>query len=92
MRKVDLEHLGDAAPRGPILGLRVPDLDTKDVRLSELGPAVFVTPHFAGYPAVLVDLDAIDAEDLDDLVIDAWWAQAPKRVVAQWRVDTDRTT
>ena len=92
LRKVDLEHLGEAAPQGPVLGLRVPDLDTKDVRLSELGPAVFVTPHFAGYPAVLVDLEAIDADDLDDLIVDAWAAQAPKRVVAQWRTDTDRAT
>lgn len=92
LRAVDLEHLGDAAPRGPILGLRVPDLDTKDVRLSELGPAVFVTPHFAGYPAVLVDLEVIDVDDLDDLLIDAWSAQAPKRLVAQWRADTGPTT
>ncbi len=92
LRKGDIEHLGASAPAGPILGLRVPDLDTKDVRLAELGPAVFVTPHFAGYPAVLVDLEAIDADDLDDLVVDAWIAQAPKRLVAQWRSDTERPT
>ncbi len=85
LRPVDLDHLGAAAPQGPILGLRVPDLDTKDVRLTELAPAVFVTPHFAGYPAVLVDLDAIHAEDLDDLIVDSWAAHAPKRLVAEWR-------
>jgi hypothetical protein len=85
LRRADLEHLGAAAPDGPILGVRVPDLDTKDVRLTELAPAVFVTPHFDGYPAVLVDLPALDVEDLADLIEDAWAAQAPKRVVKQWR-------
>jgi hypothetical protein len=85
LRPRDLEHLGATAPTGPILGLRVPDLDTKAVRLDELGPAVFVTPHFDGYPAVMVDLDAIDADDLAELLEDAWAAQAPKRVVKDWR-------
>jgi len=85
LRRADLEYLGDAAPAGPILGVRVPDLDAKDVRLASLAPAVFATPHFNGYPAVLVDLDAVDVDDLADLIEDAWAAQAPKRLVAQWR-------
>ncbi len=85
LRRQDREHLGAAAPTGPILGMRVPDLDTKGARLDELGPAVFVTPHFDGYPAVLVDLEAIEPDDLAELLEDAWAAQAPKRVVKDWR-------
>lgn len=85
LRRADLEHLGDAAPTGPILGVRVPDLDAKDVRLRELSPAVFVTPHFDGYPAVLVDLERIDVDDLAALMEDSWATQAPKTLVRQWR-------
>jgi hypothetical protein len=90
LRQMDQTHLGATAPTGPILGVRVPDLDTKDVRLSELHPAVFVTPHFDGYPAVLVDLESIDADDLAELLIDAWRTQAPKRVVAAWRLSEEQ--
>ncbi len=89
LRQVDQTFLAESAPTGPILGVRVPDLDTKDVRLTELRPAVFVTPHFDGYPAVLVDLESIDADDLEELLIDAWKAQAPKRVVTAWRISGD---
>jgi hypothetical protein len=85
LRPRDLEYLGAAAPDGAILGVRVPDLDTKDVRLRELAPAVFVTPHFDGYPAVLVELSAIDVDDLADLIEDAWTAQAPRRLLEEWR-------
>jgi hypothetical protein len=36
-------------------------------------PAVyFGTPHFAGYPAVLVRLDVIDSDELFGLLRDAW--------------------
>ena len=85
LRRGDLERLGASAPTGPILCVRVPDLDTKQARLDDLAPAVFVTPHFNGYPAVLIDLEAIDADDLAELIEDAWTAQAPKRVVKAWR-------
>lgn len=89
LRQIDLTHLGASAPGGPILGVRVPDLDVKDVRLTEHGPSVFVTPHFDGYPAVLVDLESIDVDDLEDLIVDAWKAQAPKRVVTAWRLSRE---
>jgi hypothetical protein len=48
-------------------------------------PAVYFTiPHFAGYPAVLVRLGAIDPADLHDLLRDAWLARAPKRLAAAY--------
>ena len=40
----------------------------------------FTTPHFDGYPAVLVQLDRIGREDLEELVVEAWLARAPKRL------------
>jgi hypothetical protein len=39
------------------------------------------TPHFDGYPMVLVRLAAIGIAELTELVTDAWLAQAPKTLV-----------
>ena len=36
LRRVDLDALGDAAPQGPILAARVPDLGAKQALLAEL--------------------------------------------------------
>ena len=44
----------------------------------------FTTPHFDGYPAVLVRLDRIAVTDLEELVVDAWLSRAPKRLVKQY--------
>ena len=41
----------------------------------------FTTPHFDGYPAVLVRLDRIGLEDLNEVVVEAWLARAPRRLV-----------
>ena len=40
----------------------------------------FTTPHFDGYAAVLVRLDRISVEDLEEVVVEAWLARAPKRL------------
>src|SRR5687767_6392076 len=72
LRKSDLEALGDRAPSGAILGAWVPDLDTKEARLSAEPKVYFTTPHFDGYPAVLVRLGAIKITALRELVLEAW--------------------
>lgn len=82
LRRSDLEALGDAAPDGPILGARVEHLVAKEALLADDPDVYFTTPHFEGYPAVLVRLDAIGAEELRELVVEAWLARAPKRLAA----------
>ena len=42
----------------------------------------FTTPHYDGYPVVLVRLDVVSEQQLAELVEDAWRTQAPKRVIA----------
>ena len=44
----------------------------------------FTTPHYDGYPYVLVRLDAVDRNQLAELLEDAWRIRAPKRVVAEY--------
>jgi hypothetical protein len=80
LREKDREALGADAPDGPILGARVEHLVAKDALLADRPDLYFTTPHFDGYPAVLVRLDAIDLEELRELVVEAWLARAPKRL------------
>lgn len=81
LRRSDYEALGDAAPDGPILGARVEHLVAKEALLADDPDVFFTTPHFDGYPAVLVRLDEIAPEDLQEVIVEAWMAQAPKRLV-----------
>ena len=84
LRRSDLEALGDRAPDGPILGVRVEHLGAKEAILADDSGVFFTTPHFHGYPAVLVPLEMIDVEELGELTVDAWLARAPKRLVKEY--------
>ena len=87
LRRADLEALGDEAPDGPILGARVEHLVAKEALLADDPSIYFTTPHFDGYPAILVRLDRIGLEDLHELIVEAWLARAPARL-AKTYVDT----
>ena len=70
LRKADLEALGDSAPTGPILGARVPDEGAKEALIADDPDVYFTTPHFDGYPAILVQLEHIDLEELEELLVE----------------------
>jgi hypothetical protein len=78
LRKSDLAALGNKAPTGAILGIRTADLEMKEVLLAA-DPAFFTTPHFDGYPAVLVVLAKIPVAKLRGVLIESWLARAPAR-------------
>jgi hypothetical protein len=80
LRTADYAALGDSAPSGPILGARVEHVGIKDALLADDPRVFFTTPHFEGYPAVLVRLEEISVEQLHELLVDAWLARAPKRL------------
>ena len=84
LRRSDLEALGDAAPDGPILGARVEHLGAKEALLADASGIYFTTPHFDGYPAILVRLQEITEEDLSELIAEAWLTRAPKRLARQY--------
>ena len=83
LRRGDLEALGDAAPTGPVLAARVPDLGAKQALVADDGGVYFTTPHFNGYPAVLVRLDRIAVGELEELLAEAWLSRAPRRLAAE---------
>lgn len=84
LRKSDFAALGTKAPKGPVLGVRTADLEMKDVLLASDRNVFFTTPHFEGYPAVLVRLEKIDIERLRDVIEEAWLSRAGKRAVAEY--------
>jgi hypothetical protein len=70
-----------------VLMFRVADLDVKDLLLGDDRGIYTTTPHFDGYPAVLVripQLIRLDREELGDLVAEAWLTRAQKRVAKAW--------
>lgn len=81
LRTSDIAALGKRAPKGPILGVRTSGLEMKEVLLASDPRVYFTTPHFDGFPAVLVRLDKIAVKDLKDLILEAWLARAPKTIV-----------
>jgi hypothetical protein len=75
------ERLGD------VLMFRVADEGVKQLMVLDERGVFFTTPHFDGYPAVLLriaDLAHIDREELHDLVAEAWLTRAQKRVAKAW--------
>ena len=53
--------------------------------LLEAEPAkFFITPHYDGYPGILVRLSQVDLDELTELVTEAWRLCAPKRLLAAY--------
>src|SRR5271154_4720466 len=76
LRATEVEELGAAAPSGPILGARVEHLIAKDALLADDPRVFFTTSHFDGHASVLVRLEEISADDLEEIVREAWFARA----------------
>lgn len=81
LRKSDLAALGSDAPDGPILGARVEHLIAKEALLQDDPNVFFTTPHFDGYPAILIRLEEIGPDLLEEVIVEAWLARAPQRLV-----------
>ena len=65
------------------LVIRVLDLGDREALLKGQPDVFFTTPHYDGYPYVLVRLDAVDPAQLEELVEDAWRIRAPKSLVQE---------
>ncbi len=70
-----------------VLAFRVEGPEVKEMLLSDDRGVFFTTPHWNGFPAVLVRIPALRKlrkADLRDLVEDAWLTRAQKRVAKAW--------
>jgi hypothetical protein len=82
LRPADRAALGADAPTGPILAVYAP-LDIKEVLLAARPGVYFTTPHFDGWPAILIRLPAIPVRELRERLRRAWLERAPKKLVAE---------
>jgi hypothetical protein len=82
--KADIKRFGDQIPPGgPILAVTTEDLGEKEAILAASGPAFFSSQHFDGYPAVLIQLNAVTEDSLRTAITDAWLACAPPDLAGQ---------
>jgi hypothetical protein len=64
-------------------------LDEKEFLIGAEPAKFFTTPHYDGYPMVLVRLPAVDREELGELLAESWRLRAPKRLAE--RFDANNT-
>ena len=83
--KADIRRFGDAIPPdGPILAVRVEDLEEKEAVLATQTKGFFTIPHFDGYPAVLIQLKTVGKRALREAIVDGWLACAPRQLAEEY--------
>jgi hypothetical protein len=68
-------------PNPEVVAVRVADQEEKELLLAADTAKFFTEPHYNGFPAVLVRLAAIDLDELEGLIVEAWRCQAPRALV-----------
>ena len=67
-------------PRSDVVAVRVANQHEKEALLAADDAKFFTEPHYNGFPAVLVRLPAIDADELAELIMAAAAAATPKEL------------
>src|SRR5687768_7943481 len=84
-----LERIDPKKPRvenRDVLAVRVENEEEKQALVAADPIKFFTEDHYNGYPAVLVRLAAIEVDELQELLIDAWRNRAPRALVAKFGV------
>jgi hypothetical protein len=71
-------------PNENVLAVRVRNLTEKEMILGSDSKKFFTEEHYNGFPAVLVRIKEISADELEYLIIEAWKTKAPKDWIAQF--------
>jgi len=79
-------------PNARVIAVRVANLAQKDLMIAADPAKFFTEPHYNGYPAVLVRLDAVTVAELKPLIAEAWRCQAPASLQAKQSTTQRRRT
>jgi hypothetical protein len=60
-----------------VIAARVANVAQRDLMIAAEPAKFFTEPHYAGFPAVLVRLEAVSLTDLELIIAEAWRCQAP---------------
>jgi hypothetical protein len=63
---------------------RVLDVPDQQALLQGEPDVFFTTPHYDGWPYVLVRMDTVGTEQLEELIEDAWRIRASKKLVTEY--------
>jgi hypothetical protein len=63
-----------------VIAVRVANVGQRNALLSAEPAKFFTEPHYEGFPAVLVRLDAVTVADLKVLIAEGWRCMAPANV------------
>jgi hypothetical protein len=81
LTKADLKRLGhQPPPEGPLLAVRVANLEEKEVLMMDPPEGFFDIEHFRGFPAVLMQLGVVSREILRAAMVEAWYVCAPPQL------------
>jgi hypothetical protein len=69
-------------PDGKTLAVKV-DLNEREALLAAAPEVFYLTPHYQGWPMVLVRLDRVERGDLKERVVEAWRFEAPEKLLAE---------
>jgi hypothetical protein len=67
---------------GDVLVVKV-DRDERAVLIDSEPDVYFVTPHYENYGFVLVRLNAVEGNELREILTESWRLAAPKRLTAE---------
>jgi hypothetical protein len=73
-----MERVTPKKPRVPnagVIAVRVANVAQRDLMIAAEPAKFFTEPHYEGFPAVLVRLDAVSVADLEILIAEAWRCQ-----------------
>jgi hypothetical protein len=79
------------APYDDVLVFRTDGSEPKELLLADPRGIFFTTPHWNGYPAVLMhipDLKRLRKRELADLLEDAWLTRAPRKLAKSYLAGT----
>ena len=61
-----------------------PHIAEKEALIASDPDKFFQTPHYEGYPAVLVRLEAMELNELEEVLTESWALKAPRKVLEDW--------
>lgn len=76
-------RIREEGEEGNVLVVWVADEGEKHGLVSSEPDKFFTTPHYDGHPILLVRFDAVDIEELRELLTESWRLRAPKKVLTQ---------
>lgn len=67
---------------GDVVVLWCADLAEKEALIASEPDKFFTTPHYDGHALVLVHFEAVEIDELTELLTDSWRTRAPRKLAA----------